>query len=910
MRDAAASSGSMVELEQRVAFEAIRGRLFGEAAQPVAIGRFLVTRRLGQGGMGVVYAAYDPQLDRKVAVKMLRDVGDVAHAEKARRSLEREAKAAAGLAHPNVVTVYDSGIVEDGVYVAMELVEGSTLRTWLETRHRWPEIVQMFVAAGEGLWAAHEAGMVHCDFKPDNVLVGADGRPRVVDFGLVRSFGRPAAKEPTGLDAVPGLVTDAVLGGTPAYMPPEQLAGQAEARSDQYAFCVALYRALFGAHPYRTTEALGWAHVRTRVPRRVVRALVKGLAYDVEARHASMRALLSELQRALRWRAQQPWVLAGVAVVGLAAGVGSALGPKLEPCEGAAAEIEAIWTDDAKAAVTASLVAADPTKADALVQRLDAYATAWGEMQRESCEATHVRGMQSGELLELRTACLQRSGNTFAYAVGRLRGLSPEQGAAGRTLVAWLLPVTECTADALRSRAGGRGMGRSVSDRSRSPESNAAFLELAGLLDRARGEQLLGTRARALALAAQAEARAREVGLRYLEAEAIELRVALLLDEGGAAEVEGDLLRALGLAVEADDPTTAAQAVVRLLSLERLGGPTVENRPLLVALGRSLAVRSMLAPVLRAKLDFEVAAHAQAQGDHATALAIIGEARATLTEAGRAEDTIALELRTLEGRSLLELGRLEDAEHELGEVLALQRASLPAGADDLGVTTFYLASVLLARGKAAAALPLAEEALAIYRERRGMGDPAALMAWQVLARVLRKMGDRSRAAAELEAMIEQVVRSHGGFAAPAIAPLLELTELEHEAGELARARLHALLARAAAAEHLGAEHELTSLCGLSLAKVALDRGELALARTLLEEARLRVSEALDPCAPAEVAHQRARLALLSSPPEPAGALALSDEALAHLRDVPGDAALRLHREILQWRRTLPGAQAG
>ncbi|KAB2899208.1 MAG: serine/threonine protein kinase, partial [Kofleriaceae bacterium] len=228
----------------------------------VAIGdtidRYVVLRRVGAGGMGVVYAAYDPQLDRKVALKLLRTGIGLGEGE-AKARLVREAQAIAQLSHPNVVAVYDVGNTREGdVYVAMEFVEGDTLTQWLHRWERpWRDTLDVFREAGRGLSAAHSSGLLHRDFKPDNVLVGSDGRVRVTDFGLARSlvtghtddsvrFALSATGNPLRVTLT---ATGAVM-GTPRYMAPEQLRGEdVSAAADQFSFCVALYEALYGVHP-------------------------------------------------------------------------------------------------------------------------------------------------------------------------------------------------------------------------------------------------------------------------------------------------------------------------------------------------------------------------------------------------------------------------------------------------------------------------------------------------------------------------------------------------------------------------------------------------------------------------------------------------------------------------------------
>src|SRR5580704_12828762 len=278
------------------------------------VGRYLVLSTLGAGGMGMVFAAYDPQLDRKIALKVLRtNLG--ANTADARKRLKREAQAIARLNHPNVVGVYDVGTTTSGedVYIAMEFVEGDTLTTWLKRYPRtWREILEIFAQAGRGLMAAHSVGLLHRDFKPDNVLVGSDGRVRVTDFGLARSLfgiddsnrGPVADGDPAKLIQVDLTATGTVL-GTPRYMPPEQLQGpNIDARSDQFSFCVALYEALYNVHPLSGATSVAMLErgtpaepppADTRVPSKVGRAVMRGLSRERSDRFAAMAELMTEL---------------------------------------------------------------------------------------------------------------------------------------------------------------------------------------------------------------------------------------------------------------------------------------------------------------------------------------------------------------------------------------------------------------------------------------------------------------------------------------------------------------------------------------------------------------------------------------------------------------------------------------
>lgn len=292
---------------------AVAAKLFSRPFEPVVIGRYRVLEPLGGGGMGLVYLARDDELGRKVALKLLRP--EMTKSPVAGGTLGREAKALARLSHPNVVAVYDVGEYEGQVFIAMEYVEGQTLTQWLRNgRHDLDEILEVFTAAGRGLEAAHERGLVHRDFKPDNVLVGNDRRPRILDFGLARPPDLPSGEASVpelNPNANPTATTLSVAGemvGTPAYMAPEQHLGEpADARSDQFGFCVALYEAVHGERPFQGTDlrSLSLAIVRGRLTRTARSAhvpgwldaiLARGLSVDANARFNSMQELLEALR--------------------------------------------------------------------------------------------------------------------------------------------------------------------------------------------------------------------------------------------------------------------------------------------------------------------------------------------------------------------------------------------------------------------------------------------------------------------------------------------------------------------------------------------------------------------------------------------------------------------------------------
>ena len=416
------------------------------------VGRYAVAERLGAGAMGVVHAAHDPELDRRVAVKLMHDAAWSPR-------LVREAQALARLAHPNVVTVYDIGEHAGRVFIAMELVPGATLASWLAARPRsWREIVAAFLQAGRGLAAAHAAGYVHRDFKPDNVLVGEDGRARVSDFGLACLETTPPVAVPpdTPSDAI---TRTGVLAGTPAYMAPEQLDGAAsDARADQFAFCVALFEALHGVRPFAgsTVAELRSAIERRavqrgkRVPARVQRVLLRGLAADPAARFADMPALLAALERTRSRRGL--YVLAAVALVAAVAVVAwrAAQPAAAATCTGAAAELAPSWNAARKTALRGAFAATkQPYAGDAAAaveKTLDAYAREWVAMHDDACRAT-------SDALDLRMQCLAERRAELAATVQLFAGADAGIVERAPRIANAMTPIATC-ADVAALRTG------------------------------------------------------------------------------------------------------------------------------------------------------------------------------------------------------------------------------------------------------------------------------------------------------------------------------------------------------------------------------------------------------------------------------------------------------------------------
>jgi len=398
-----------------------------------AIGRFVMLELLGVGGMGEVYLCYDPELDRRVAVKLLRPRRS-GRADEARARMIREARAIARLAHPNVVTIHDVAVWQERVFLAMEYVAGPTLSAWARAHAGdWAAIVAVFCQAGEGLAAAHRAGLVHRDFKPDNVLVDGDGRARVLDFGIARAADEPAAEPPDEAGALADtargegnanlmLTTTGMLLGTPAYMAPEQfMAGKVDPRTDQFSFCVALWEALYGQRPFAGDDFAGLAasvlqgRLRppprdARVPERVQAALRRGLAAAPDERFPDMAGLLAALAPAKPRPRRRALAVAGVALAaGVAAFTARGAEDPVAACTGDAALLAGLWDDPLRAAGAAAFARGAGSASWAQVLRLAGdWQTRWLAARARACADTHLHHRQSLPALELRLACLDR----------------------------------------------------------------------------------------------------------------------------------------------------------------------------------------------------------------------------------------------------------------------------------------------------------------------------------------------------------------------------------------------------------------------------------------------------------------------------------------------------------------------
>ena len=801
------------------------------------VGRYVIVEVLGAGGMGIVYAAYDPELDRKVALKILHEV-DGSEASQAIDRLKREAQAMARLRHPHLIDVYDVGTQPGELFVAMALVDGGTLTAWLRERKRtWREIVAVYRQAGAGLAAAHDAGLVHRDFKPDNVLVSRTGEVVVTDFGLARALGtvEPAANLPIPLSGsgrraqmldTPLTATGALV-GTPIYMAPELFHGAtADARADVYSFSAALFEALFGKRPFsantleelREAIATGRPAVpdRSRCPGWLLKVVLRGLAIDPAERYPSMRDMLADLGRDPRARWRKLGLVAGALATLGALGLGQQLvsSRRGQLCQGAERKLAGVWDAARKAEVSRAFLASGRPNAQGALRNatsaLDRFASEWTRTHIDACEATRLRGEQSEEMLDLRMACLSARlaqgsalADLFAHADASLVDRATSAASA-------LEPPSSCSAERLLQ--GGERLPASGPARERAREVSEGIARAKAHLDAGKykiGEELIG--------AALASAERERLAGAAAEARYYKSLVAHHL--GRFDEAVAGLGRSASDAIAAGRDDVAARALsflgflqgslqrhfdVAHLSLDLAGASLrrVGNRPELEAY-RQRQLASVLAN--ERKLDEAVAAFRRGielqrtlTGDSSLQMAEmhLGLSRA-LTEAGRpAEALVAIQhacdmFERLFGRDypilvaaqlqlgyiLRKLDRRDEAIAALRKGLELREATSGAAPPAVVEALVQLGDALKWAGKPAEAVPVLERAVELG-ERIKTPYPDVPSALAVLSEVLGKLGQPRRAEEALERAL----------AHPKVGELPDIGELELGLAKLVRAR--------------------------------------------------------------------------------------------------------------------------
>jgi tetratricopeptide (TPR) repeat protein len=844
------------------------------------VGRYVVLERIGEGGMGIVYAAYDPELDRKVALKLLHASAPVRMREDHVRGnvmhklfgdappqatpapavdqtrLLREAQAAARISDPHVVTVHDVGQHEGRVFIAMEYVQGITLAEWIAATTRgWREVLRVILDAGEGLAAAHDKGVVHRDFKPDNVMIGDDGRVRVMDFGL--AHGQPAEPiteeiQPTNDALGRHLTRDGAVMGTPAYMAPEQfLARETDTRTDQFAFCVAAWEALYGARPFVGDSVASLAVAVTQgrrepipasaaVPAHVRRALERGLATDPDARHPSMHAVLSELRRDPT--RPRRWIAAGttLAALGIAGWATWELDRRavLERCDEEAAAVDGVWNEDARASIEAVMRDSGLPFAEATIERLhpwfDAYAQEWSSARAEACRTVAFSPAHEAELAAQSIDCLDERLGELQSIVTAMQQPGPHVIRRAVSVAAALPPLQACRDAAALARrpvlpTDAEERERVLALRRRLAES--AALEASGQFEAALD------RIRDVPDEASAHPRLR-ARARY--------RIGALHDRLGNYDAAAEELAAAALdsaALGEDDNAAEAAARLAVVVAERKAD---YPRGLVWGQWAEAFVRRSGADdtLLAASIHNHLGVIERGQGRPAEALAHYEQSLAIKERIlGVDHPDVALALNNL-GTARTDLGEFDAAATHYRHALALYEIALGPQHPDTAMPLVNLAEIEWRRGRLGDAREDLERAIAIQEGAFGTTHPTVALSVGNLGLLLAELGDHEGAIALHERSLAIIEPALGPEHPRIAAALGNLGDAQRNLGRYDAARQSHERSLAMREKLLGPDHPEVALALLALGKDRRVAGELEEAVQLVRRAMTIIEKAL------------------------------------------------------------------
>jgi tetratricopeptide (TPR) repeat protein len=749
------------------------------------VGRYIVLGVIGKGAMGVVVRAYDPQLDRKLAIKLLLRTKD----EISRARLVREAQTLAKLSHANVIAVFDVGSDGDNVWLAMELIEGRDLAAWLGERTRpWSEVLDVFLRAGEGLQAAHEAGIVHRDFKPANVLVSDDQRIAVGDFGLARpehegtSSDASDGLDPWGPAGDVALTEVGVTVGTPAYMAPEQHYGSsADARADQYAFAIALHEGLYGARPFTTRDTFELARQKSvgpppapesaTVPRRLYAPIARALSPAPEDRFPTMAAMLAELRRvADEPRRKRRAVVAASVVLGGALIIARPWAAHAPLCTAVPGAAESVWNDARRTAIEQAMLAspvpyAAQTSSRVLVA-IDDRIAAWQAARHDACAATWIRGEQSTRLLDVRMGCLDRELDRLDAQLGALAKSDAERAPQ---LVAALPSLARCA------------------DPSRLDDEPKTTAEARRELLAVEAALAAGRPQYAGELLAELAPRIVEQGDRALRAE-LELARARWRDQSGDASGATAWLRtALTEARASGHRRVEAESwILFVLLTSRTREP--EHGRFYGAVAAAAIEGLAGADELAGDLALQLGVLAFAIGDDETAEIEYGRALDLRERSFGARHPKLADVLAKRAGVQLRRGERDDARASLERALAIQREAFGDAHPKVAVSLGNLGIVLADDGRWDSALAAMTEAAAILEYAYGSEHPAVANAFDSIADVHRRAGRYGEALRSFERAVEIYERTLGPDDLAIASPLLGLGQTQLELGHREDAR--------------------------------------------------------------------------------------------------------------------------
>ena len=831
------------------------------------VGRYRIVELLATGGMGQVYVAVDPELDRRIALKLLSVRQDKAAASGLLRDrLQREARALARLSHPNVIAIHDVGTHQGDVFIAMELVAGRTLRKWLgEAKRSQREILEVLIAAGRGLRAAHEAGLVHRDFKADNVIVGDDGRVRVLDFGLARAASiEPAAAEIAGqILSTPITIEGSVL-GTPGYMAPEQYqGGRVDEKTDQFCFCITAYEALYREHPFgdavgeiRTATCTGQVRASegADVPAHLRKALLRGLAVDPAARYPAMDALLHDLGfdplAARRRRLATLGVLGGIALgtFGLWRGFSASSGM----CRGMDSRLAGIWDDASRRAFAAAFGGTGlphaPYAAQQVQRILDRYSAEWTKTATDTCEGTRVRGAKAERIQDLRLACLDRRLAKLSALVTQFR--TPTRETIDRAVGAAsdLPPIAGCADDAALLAA---------VPPPEDPKVRARLDELRKQLDLAEAQKKTAQYDAGTKLATKIVEDASSLDYRPFQAEASFL-LGELHERGGDIKGAEPIYReALATAAAAGDDDVVAQCWCALLSNIAKQSRLDEAYGLRTAAEVAVA-RAGNAPMRKADLARTIGRILYERGKPDEALARFDEATALQQQVLGKDDFRVAESQVEAGNALFMMGKYDEARARYEQAMVTQTKALGPDHPTVSRCLNNIALVLHAQGHYPEARDYYERSERGYEKALGPDHPLVINGLYNLGVLLAEMGDFAEAKKVLTRTLEIRRRTLGDGNAATGHSEIAVGEVFQAEKDYRGALAHFDRALAIYAKALPADHALVAYPLTSAGECYQRLGQNAQAIASLEHAvKIREGKGGDP---EGLAHSRFALA--------------------------------------------------
>ncbi|MEZ4399624.1 MAG: serine/threonine-protein kinase [Kofleriaceae bacterium] len=738
------------------------------AADAPSYGRFVSLGVLGRGGMGVVLRARDPELGREVAIKVLTWGAQDSDSPDVGERLFREAQAMARLRHPNVVQVYDVGRAGTSRFLVMELVEGGTLKRWLDAERPWRDVLATFIACGRGLLAAHGAGLVHRDFKPENVLIGTDGRPLVADFGLVADGVTVDEGDAPSEPVNRGLSVRGQVVGTPAYMAPEQwMGGAVDVRTDVFAFSASLWEALYRQRPFvgQRVDELRAAVLAGKVaplprdhgiPGRIETILRRGLAIAPESRWPTLAGMLDALERAGRRRSGRAVAIGGgalsLAVVALA--VTTRGDDAQDPCPDPVSQLAGVWDPATADRVRAAFTAANPTAAPEVLPRvteaLERYSEDWRTATVAACRATKVEGTQSDALLDQRMACLERRRSDLGAIVAAFAAADSERVTSAVSNVGSLGGFDEC---ADRDRLAAFPLPTDAERRRQIQAVDAELNEVSAMQWTRRSDERQRRAAdavsaarrldhpplvvRALYQLAAAATTNGDVPTRIATLRELAQRAAEARDDRLAAVCWIDLIMALSYRKQLDEASTLAP--VARAAVTRAGdSPALRFRlafaegTLALMAGKFEAAEASLRDALAVASDDAARAQTLSQLaqvltlrlDPAAALTVALDAVAAAERAyGPGHPNTARALYAA-GKAAFDLGRDEQAEALARRALAVRDAALVPGHRDIGITLDLLSELAIRRGDLKQARAYLEREIPIFANGRDPNDAA------------------------------------------------------------------------------------------------------------------------------------------------------------------------------------------